>query len=212
MHLRRSVQRGHHVHRRKRWWRQFASPIWLLLGAPALLLPLGIAALMDEDAPISMVEQAISALPIPGNAADGADTDRTSRITALGTNTARMPAAMSTTLYRTSARAEAERLGQRDDAPVRARMVDIAALTHELLHPPRLAREDLLVGAYALLVSTPMGSSFGMSLYRDICAAPSEDATYGASLEIPADSGMVVALSDFIPVSSQVSFCPQVSL
>ena len=187
------------------------SPILLLLGAPALLLPLGILILADDEAPVSVIEQAISALPIPGDASDS-DTARdgggTSRSAALGTNTARMPVSTSLALYNNSARAEAARLGQRDDSPKPQAVVDLAATLYALLHPRELAREDLLVGHYTLLMTTPLGSSLGLSLYREFCAARLDN-TLSTKIELSEDSNILVALTQFIPASGQVSFCPQ---
>ncbi len=187
------------------------SPIWLLLGAPALLLPLGILVLIDDDVPVSVVEQAISALPIPGNASDpdaARDSGGSSRVAALGTDTARMPASTSLTLYNNSARAEAARLGQRDDSPKPRAVVDLAAITYALLHPRYLAREDMLIGDYTLMMTTPLGSSLGLSLYREFCTARLDGAV-STKIDLSENSNILVALTEFIPASGQVSFCPQ---
>ena len=44
------------------------SPVWLVLAAPALLLPFGVVFLFEDEAMPSLVEQAVSSLPIPGEA------------------------------------------------------------------------------------------------------------------------------------------------
>lgn len=194
----------HAVRRRKRWWRRFMSPVWLALAAPALVLPLLVMILMEDPAMPSMVEQAISSLPIPGDASDSDQPGRTGRVEVMGASGAAMPSTVAASLYNNSARAAAARLAQRSEP--RDAVPDINTLSYALLHPRSLRGEDLLIGDLTLMTSTP-GPDLGWAIFNAYCqSAPTE----GVSLqELPIDQKVVSAIVNFVPVSEYARLCPR---
>jgi hypothetical protein len=197
----------HGMRRRKRWWRTFMSPVWLALAAPALLLPLGVIFLFEDDAAPSMVEQAISALPIPGDASEPGQGADAARVAALGRGPA-VPSTVSATLYSTSARADAARLARRSEP--RDAVPDIATTSYALLHPRSLADEDLLIGEYAMLVSMPGVPDFSWAIFQSYCQAPRNAGERKVTLaQLPINREVPAAIVNFLPASEHSKLCPR---
>jgi len=196
----------HGMRRRKRWWRQFMSPVWLALAAPALLLPLGAIFLFEDEAAPSMVEQAISALPIPGDASEPGRGANAGRVASFGQGA--MPSTVSATLYSTSARADAARLAQRSEP--RDAVPDITTTSYALLHPRSLADEDLLIGDYAMLVSLPGAPDFSWAIFQSFCQAPVNEGDRKVTLaQLPINPQVPAAIVNFLPANEYSKLCPR---
>ncbi len=182
----------------------FASPRWLLLGAPALALPVLVMLLHDPDSGPTSIEQAIAALPLPGDAviADGSPNQ------VFGPAAGKLPPSLALRLYANSARAVSERPERRDDGPdQRDILTDFEAEAYAALHPRSLAGEDLLVGDYALLTQS-LAPDLSYALLAEFCSARPEDPGYLTKLsDLPLSSGMLTSLSTFIPGTALGTFC-----
>ncbi len=194
--------------RRKRWWRKFASPRWLLIAAPALLLPLLAVTLFEEDDQPSAIEQALAALPLPGDAVLPAGGKR---IALLGKDARRVPPSASLQIYNNSARAEAERIDQRQTVVAGDEdIVDFDSATYAALHPRRLAGEDLMVGDLALLTQS-FAPDLSYIYFLEFCNATPDDRAFNTKLsDLPLSSGVLTALSTLQPGAGLASYCKRV--
>ena len=191
--------------RRRRWWRKFASPRWVMIAAPVLALPVLAMVLFDQPPGPSDIEQAVGALPIAG-AAGGHG-----RFAPLGAEAREVPTTTSASIYANSAVAAAVVMHQRDDNPAdRAAMpFDFITATYAALHPARRAREDLLVGQYALL-RMPLMPDLSLSLLFQYCSSGPDDPGYGTPLDrLPINPNVVAALTSFIPAGDMARYCPR---
>ncbi len=191
----------HGLRPRRRWWRKFMSPVWAGIAAPALALPLVAMILMDDGPAPSLVEQAILALPIPG---DASDPGQSGRVEVAGASGASMPASTTLSLYNNSARAAASRLAQRPE-PGNA-VPHFAAVSYTLLHPESLAGEDLLIGDVAMVFSTPV-PDLSWAIFSAFCRT---DATGRATLaDLPINPNVPAAIVNFLPASDYGRLCPR---
>lgn len=194
----------HHLRPRRRWWRKFMSPVWAGFAAPALVLPLLAMILMDDGPAPSMVEQAMSALPIPGDASDPEQPGRQGRIVVAGASGAAMPSNTMSSLYNNSARADATRIAQRSEP--RATGPDVTSISYALLHPRSLAGEDLLIGDFALVLSTPV-PDMSWAIFGAFCRS---DATERANLaDLRINPNVPAAIMNFLPASDYGRLCPR---
>jgi|GEM_PF-4761969 len=203
-------RRIRYVPQRKRWWRKFLSPWWLLLGAPLLLIPV-LLMVFEGDGAQSPVELAIAALPIAGDASDGGNDTTNARIAPLG-STARLPPSTSLSLYNNSARAEAARMSQRDAAANSGRDAgtDFDEIEYKLMHPKLGGKEDFLVGDFKNLFTMPTAANLSWVLFHEFCTAKPDDPYFGVGTDkLPIDPIIVKALLDFVPSNDQVSYCPR---
>ena len=194
--------------RRKRWWRKFASPRWLLIAAPALLLPLLAVALFEDDEQPTPIEQALSALPLPG---DAVLPKGGKRFSLLGNTTRGVTPSATLQIYNNSARAEAERIDQRATVGAGDQdIVDFDSATYAALHPRSLAGEDLMVGDLALLTQS-FTPDLSYIYFLEFCNATPDDRTYTTKLsDLPLSSGILNALSTLQPGSGLSSYCKRV--
>jgi hypothetical protein len=134
--------------------------------------------LHDPDSGPTAIEQAIAALPLPGDAAvaDG------SAPRLFGINTRQAPPSVALELYANSARAISERPQRRDDGPdLRDVRMDPEAEAYALLHPRHLAGEDLLVGDRALLTRF-LAPDLSHTLLAEFCASTPDDPDFETKL------------------------------
>jgi hypothetical protein len=193
----------HSLPRRRRWWRKFMSPVWLVLAAPALVLPLLVMILMDDGPAPSMVEQAITALPIPGDASDP-EQGRTGRVAVMGASGGALPASMSARLYSNSARADAARLAQRPEP--RNEVVPFPITAYGLLHPRSLAGEDMMVGDFILLIRTPV-PDLSWAIFAAYCS--SDGSARGSLADLPINPALPAAIVNFLTPADYGKLCPR---
>ena len=204
-YARHAIPNMHPIRRRKRWWRKFTSPRWLIYAAPALLLPLLIVLALDEDTGPSAIELAISALPIAG---DASATTGTKAVGALGPASRQVPPSVASEIFSRSARVEAARFSLRSDAPDSGiETVDYNTAIYAALHPRSLAGEDLLSGSYALL-TTPFGADLSALIFREFCVANAragdrDTPTFKLSGEL------LASLASYIPLTDMNRLCPR---
>lgn len=196
------------LRRRKRWWRKFMSPVWLLIAAPALALPLAAVVLFEEEPAPSGVEQAIAALPIPGDGSVPGRESNAPRIAALGAPGTQLPSTVSASLYSNSARFSAERLDRRTDP--RDAVPDVASISFALLHPRSMADEDMLVGDLALMLSTPAGPDFSWAILNAFCETQPMAGQRAAVLQdLPINPSVPASIMNFLPASDHPKICPR---
>lgn len=195
--------RGRVTRRRRGWWTVFASPWWLVGVAPVMLLPVWLMVFYEPAREVSSIDQAIAALPLPGDVAVGEE-----GVAVFGTKAGGVPPTVALRLYANSARVTADRPPRRDDGPdLKDRMLDYEAAAYAVLHPRSLAGEDLLVGDYALLTRALM-PDLSFNLLAEFCSARPEDPYYAVKLsELPLSEGMLLSLGTLGPGSSLGSFC-----
>jgi hypothetical protein len=195
---------------RRRWWRKFASPRWLIYAGPVLLLPVVAVFLFTGDVPPTAIEQAISALPIPGNARDPAVANGGGRLQPLGTAVHQVPPSTSLEIYNRSAVVAAARLDRLDDGPAPDEdIADYIIRTYAALHPQRAAKEDLLVGNYALLAA-PLALDLSRVVFHEFCTAQPGDPGYGTRLsDLPVDGGAMAGFFSFNTAADIASICPR---
>ncbi|MCX7380832.1 MAG: hypothetical protein NT133_05285 [Alphaproteobacteria bacterium] len=188
----------------------FASPKWLLLGVPALLFPILLVVALDEDAPRSAVDIAVSALPIAGDAAGSDPSSAGKPASAFGDQSRMVPVNTASSLYSRSAQVAAVHSGVRDTtAQKEPEVTDYNVTVFNALHPRDLAAEDLLsVGA--TLRQTPFGADFARIVYREFCTgglnsqgAPGEFGKLGIS------NNLVGSLLNYMPLAEIARACPQ---
>ena len=209
-HPKRAFRTAQHLPRRKRWWRKFASPMWMLLAAPVMLLPLWAVVAGEAVHQPSAVEQAVASLPLPGDASLPKDADQ--RFALLGSPTRQLPASTSLRLYADSARVASDAIRRTSVAPGRAQQDgnDVDALTFDVLHPKAVADDDLLVGNYALLTRS-MSPDLSLAFFFEFCTAVAGDPGFGAKLsDLPLSDGMISALTTLTPGSGLAHACNRV--
>lgn len=187
----------------------FASPLWLLAAAPALLLPILAMILFDHESGPSAIEQAIATLPLPGDATgDGTAPNL------FGANARQVPPNIGAQLYANSARAAAaaNRPERRDDGPhLRDIALDPAAEAYAALHPRHLAGEDLLVGDLALLTQS-MAPDLSGQILAEFCTARPDDPGYMTKLtDLPLSQDILISLTAFAPGANIAAFCKRFS-
>jgi hypothetical protein len=200
------------IPRRKRWWRKFMSPQWLLAAAPALLLPVFAMLILDEPTPPSAIEQAVAALPLPGAVVSS----RGGRVAMFGNSAGNVPPSASLQIYANSAPASIERmtgervLQQQAQYAQSDKLVDFDNVTYAALHPRSLASEDLLAGDYALLTQSPT-PDMSFIYFLEFCNATPDDSTYYTKLsDLPLSSGVLMALNSTAASSGLANFCKRV--
>ena len=195
------------IRRDKRWWRKFASPLWVLLGVPALIFPAALVVMMEDDGPRSAVEIAVSALPIAGDASAAPDGKTANPF---GEQSGSVPVSTASSLFSRSAQVAAVHPGTRiETAPAETEVVDYKVLVFNALHPLNLASEDLLSSG-ANLQYLPTGEQFAKIVYREFCmggmasqGAPGEFGKLGIS------NNLVVSLLNYMPLAEITRACPQ---
>ena len=181
----------------------FLSPLWLIIGAPALLLPILALTLWNDEPPPSMVEQAIGALPMPGN-------DNAGAAAPMGRQARNLPPDVSLSLYANSARADAMRQSKTAGSDGQDEGSDYFSREFNLLHPATLAREDLLVSDLSLLYSTPLNVDLGVVIFQEYCSARPGDPFYGVDINtLPLSLGLRTAIARAMASNSGVAVCGQ---
>lgn len=191
------ARRVYESRRKRRWWKMFASPLWLLLAAPALLLPLAAIILLDDEPLPSMVDQAIGALPLPGGVV-------ATTASPLGKASPRLPLGLSLSLYNNSAQADAMRQSKDDSSGGS----DYFTKEFAALHPTVLTRDDLLVSDLGFIYSTPLNIDFGVIIFQQFCSSRPGDPFYGVDLNaMPLSLTMRTALAASVSTKGTFALC-----
>jgi hypothetical protein len=193
--------------RRKQWWKAFASPKWMLMAVPFLLMPLCALALLPPEEIPSPIETAIQALPSAGGVAD-IDVSKTPA-SPLGAGP-RLSSSVSLPLYANSAHSQAVVLALRQaNRAAKSTDGDVFSTEYALLHPPSLSKEDLLIGDLALVSSTPLTMDLSVKIFEEYCNAQVGDAFYDLPIEaLPIDPLLRQSLARFANMSDKGgSFC-----
>ena len=181
----------------------FASPWWLVGVAPVMILPVLMMVFYDPAEGPSLIDQAVEALPLPG---DAGTEEGGAKL--FGAKAGQVPPTVALRLYANSARVAVERPERRDDGPdLKDMVLDYEAASYAVLHPRGLAAEDLLAGDFGLLTRA-MSPDLSFNLLAEYCAAVPEDPYYTVKLsELPLSQGMLLSLGTLGPGSSLAGFC-----
>lgn len=186
------------------------SPKLLLIALPALLLPLAVIIMLDDDTGPSQVEIALGALPLAGNVPAATDGRQSTQL--LG-DTRKLPPTSANRLFANSARTEATRFA--NDTPpadVETPIQDYGAIIANAMHPENGPREDLLAGT-ARLNDRTLDYDMSVLIFREFCT-PENILIDPYALDPDAAAPKMTAallgnLASYISVTEMARMCPR---
>ncbi len=206
----RPAYHGHRRRRRKQWWKEFTSPVLMVIAVPALIFPIATAiVLRGTDTPLTPVELTINGLPTAAPTEGFAETDASP----LGAGDARLSLGAALPLYAASARPTAARLAARDSERAASGADRTFALTEfALLHPQARDRDNMLIGDLPLVYDNPATLDLSARIFQEYCTARPGDPYYTLSITaLPINPALKAAVIQWEATPGVTSRCPSVT-
>ena len=206
-------------HSRRARWRRLAkklsSPRTALWAAPALLLPILAAVMINEDIGPSPIEQTIEALPLPVAGQSAGATALSPGESPLGAAGTTPSPSVTMPIYNNSAlalTAQMQAMNANRWYEPNAPLDELQQREYAALHPQERVGDDLLVGQVSTLLAMPISPDISFKIFLDFCNAKSGDPYYGVDVNsLPIDPELRASLVELASLTPDSGFCPRLS-